>query len=44
MNKYFAESFYNFLNEFLEILVKVTNPDYENELGNKYFLRQWSKL
>jgi len=27
-----------------DILKKVTHPDYENELGNKYFLRQWSKL
>ena len=27
-----------------DILKKVSHPDYENELGNKYFLRQWSKL
>lgn len=27
-----------------EILKKISHPDYENELGNKYFLRQWSKL
>lgn len=41
-----------YTNEFLtvksdgwrEILKKVLHPNYENELGNKYFLRQWSKL
>ena len=27
-----------------DILKKVSHPDYENELGNKYFLRRWSKL
>ena len=27
-----------------EILKKVLHPNYENELGNKYFLRHWSKL
>ena len=27
-----------------DILKKISHPDYENELGNKYFLRQWSKL
>ena len=31
-------------NEWYEILKKVTHPDYENELGNKYFLRIWAKL
>ena len=27
-----------------EILKKVLHPNYVNELGNKYFLRHWSKL
>ena len=27
-----------------EILKKVSHPNYENELGDRYFLRQWSKL
>ncbi len=35
-----SEYYLNFWN----ILKKVLHPDYENELGNKYFLRQWSKL
>jgi hypothetical protein len=31
-------------NWWYETLKKVTHPDYENELGNKYFLRVWAKL
>jgi len=31
-------------NEWYEILKKISDPDYENELGDKYFLRVWSKL
>lgn len=33
-----------FWEEIYEILKKVTHPDYENELGDKYFLRVWAKL
>ena len=33
-----------FWEEIYEILKKVTDPDYENELGDKYFLRVWAKL
>jgi hypothetical protein len=38
------ESIQKFIYELIEILNKVTHPDYENELGDKYFLRQWCKL
>ena len=31
-------------NEWYEILKKISRPDYENELGDKYFLRVWCKL
>ncbi len=31
-------------NDWYEIIKKVTHPDYENELGNKYTLRVWSRL
>jgi hypothetical protein len=43
MNKTY-EVIYCYFKEWYDILVKVTDPEYENELGNKYFLRQWSKL
>ena len=33
-----------FFSELYEILKKVTDPEYENELGDKYFLRVWAKL
>ena len=33
-----------FLEELIEILKKISDPDYENELGDKYFLRVWCKL
>ena len=33
-----------FWEEIYEILKKVTHPDYENKLGDKYFLRIWAKL
>lgn len=33
-----------FLEELIKILKKISDPDYENELGDKYFLRVWCKL
>jgi hypothetical protein len=30
--------------EWTKILNKVTHPDYENELGDKYFLRTWARM
>jgi hypothetical protein len=30
--------------ELCEILKKISDPNYENELGDKYFLRVWCKL
>lgn len=32
------------LEDWIKIFKKVMDPEYENELGNKYFLRVWSKL
>ena len=43
LRKLFYSNYEGYIS-FWDILKKVTHPDYENELGNKYFLRQWSKL
>ena len=38
MNKIFD------IEDWIKILKKVMDPEYENELGDKYFLRVWCKL
>jgi len=30
--------------DWYEIIKKISDPEYENELGNKYELRVWSRL
>mgnify|MGYP001436376458 CR=1 FL=1 len=39
-----TEYFKTKYNEWYDILNRVTRPEYENELGDKYFLRVWARL